>query len=88
MFIQIITLVFTWKNFVSSIEMMHAQFTMISKLWKINKADDKVDDKADNKADDVSKICDAYSEFLWSRLQSNNHRLLQRSLLFNVLAIM
>jgi len=41
---------------------------MISKLRKINKADDKADDKADNKADnkadDISKICNAYSEFL------------------------
>ncbi len=68
MLVQIIILVFTWKNSVSSIEMTHAQFMMISKMWKIDKADDKVDDKTDDKADDVSKICDAYSEFLWSRL--------------------
>jgi len=37
---------------------------MISKTQKINKADDKADNKADNKVDDVSKICNAYSEFL------------------------
>jgi len=82
--VQIITLVFTWKNSVSSIEMMHTQFSTISKTRKINKTDDKADDKAD----DVSKICNAYSEFLWSRLQFNNHKLLQRNLLLNVLAIM
>jgi len=78
--VQIITLVFTWKNSVSSIEMTHARFMITSKSWKINKADDK--------ADDVSKICNAYSEFLWLRLQFNNHKSLQRSLLFNVFAIM
>ncbi len=82
--VQIITLVFTWKNPVSSIEMTRARFTTTSKSRKIGKANDK----ADNKADDVSKICDAYSEFLWSRLRSNNHRSSQRSLLFDVLAIM
>jgi len=41
---------------------------MISKMQKINKADDKINNKTDNKvnnkADDVSKICDVYSEFL------------------------
>ncbi len=58
--VQIIILVFTWKNFVSSIKMTCAWFMMTSKTWKIN----KVDDKADDKADDVSKICNAYSEFL------------------------
>ncbi len=72
--------------------MMHARFSMTSKSWKIDKADDKVndkaDDKADSKADDVSKIYNVYSEFLWLRLQFNNHRSLQRSLLFNVFAIM
>ena len=58
----------------------------------MNKADDKVNDKvdnkADNKADDVSKICNAYSEFLWLKLQFNNHKSSQRNLLFNVFAIM
>ena len=76
--VQIIILVFTWKNFVSSIEMMRARFMMTSKTWKINKTDDKVDNKADNKADskadDISKICNAYSKFLWSKLQFNNHK--------------
>ncbi len=88
MLVQIIILVFTWKNSVSSIEMTCAQFMMISKMQKINKVNDKVNDKADDKADDVSKIYNAYSEFLWSRLQFNNHRSLQRSLLFNIFAIM
>jgi len=37
---------------------------MISKMQKINKVNDKVNDKADDKADDVSKIYNAYSEFL------------------------
>jgi len=41
-----------------------AQFMMISKMQKINKVNDKVNDKADDKADDVSKIYNAYSEFL------------------------
>ncbi len=61
-------------------------------MQKINKADDKINNKTDNKvnnkADDVSKICDVYSEFLWLRLQFNNHKLLQRSLLFDVFMIM
>ncbi len=82
--VQIITLVFTWKNFVSSIEMTRARFTTTSKSRKINKADNKADDKAD----DVSKICDVYSEFLWLKLQFNNHKSLQRSLLLDVLIIM
>ncbi len=58
--------------------MMRARFMMTSKTWKINKTDDKVDNKADNKADskadDISKICNAYSKFLWSKLQFNNHK--------------
>jgi len=41
---------------------------MISKMQKINKVNnkvnDKADDKANDKADDVSKIYNAYSEFL------------------------
>ncbi len=41
---------------------------MISKMQKINKVNnkvnDKADDKADDRADDVSKIYNAYSEFL------------------------
>ena len=40
--------------------MIHTRFSMISKTRKINKADNKVNDKAD----DISKICNAYSEFL------------------------
>ena len=61
---------------------------MISKMQKINKVNDKADNKADDKADDVSKIYNAYFKFLWLRLQFNNHKLLQRSLLLNILIIM
>ncbi len=42
---------------------MHAQFLMISKMQKINKIDDKVNNKVNNKVDNISKICNAYSEF-------------------------
>ena len=89
--VQIIILVFTWKNSVSSIKMMCTQFSTTSKLQKINKADDKVNNKVDNKADskvdDVSKICNVYSEFFWLRLQFNKHKLLQRSLLLDIFTI-